>query len=228
MAHSFDTGASTPQRTRIRNGVATLLSGLKRTAGPSPTGYLAEVMPTRLIVRSYRDEIGVAQLVNTLSRFPSIGVAVGDRVSNVKGIGGYQEQGQLDLLLYIASSNARPGVAGRLESDSAALASDLADPGLDVILEHAKELVLGQYVDAVGDIKQLRPDREEQLYTEAPVEIWLQSYLITVMVQISEFRNVDQLLESIRFRAAINPDEVELPDPKIDHATVDVHADDLS
>lgn len=223
MAHAFDTGADAPQRTRIRQGVASLLSGLKR-----PAGYLMEVAPTKLIVRSYRDEYGVAQLANAVTRFPSILVAVGDRVSHAKAIGGYQEQGQLDLLIYIASNNARPGVSGRQEIDTAGLASDTADPGLDIMLDHAKELLLGQYVDAVGDIKQVRPDREEQLYTEAAVEVWLQSYVITTMVQISEFRTVAQLLESIRFRAAINPAEVELPDPKIDHATVDVHLDDLS
>lgn len=223
MAHAFDTGDTQPQRTRIRQGVVSLLSGLKR-----PTGYLMEVSPTKLVVRSYRDEIGVAQLASLVNRWPSIAVAVGDRQSNAKAIGGYQEQGQLDLLLYIASNNARPGVAGRQEIDSAGLASDIADPGLDIILDHVKELLIGQYVDAVGDIKQLKPDREEQLYTESSAEVWLQSYIITTMVQISEFRTVTQLLESIRFRAAINPAEVQLPDPKIDHATVDVHVDDLS
>lgn len=223
MAHSFDTGAAQPQRTRIRNAAVSLLAGLKR-----PTGYLVEVMPTRLIVRTWQDRDGVATLFGTINRFPSIGVAVGDRVSNVKAIGGYQEQGDIELLLYFASNNARAGVEGRQAIDTAGLASDTADPGLDVMMDHAKELLIGRYSDAGLDIKQIRPSREEQLVTEAPVEIWLQTYMVTTLVQISEFRTVTQLLESIRFRAAINPSEVHLPTSKIDSSTVDVNVDDLA
>jgi hypothetical protein len=223
MAHSFDTGAAKPQRTRIRQGAVSLLSGLKR-----PTGYLVEVMPTRLVVRSWRDEVGCAMLYATLVRFPSIAIAVGDRSSEVKGIGGYQERGELELLLYHASNNARAGVAGRQEIDSGGLAADTADPGLDVIMDHAKELILGQRLDSGSDIKQVRPDHEEQLYTAAPVEIWLQAFKVTTNVQISEFRTVTQLLESIRFRLATNPAEVHLPTAKTDSNTVDINVDDLA
>lgn len=223
MAHAFDTGAAAPQRTRIRQGAVSILAGLRR-----PTGYLVEVMPIEQVVRSWRDDIGCAILYATLIRFPSIAVCVADRLSEVKGIGGYQERGEIDLFLYHASNNARVGVVGRQAIDSAGTANDHADPGLDVIMDHAKELLIGQRLDSGLDIKQVRPDHEEQLYSAAPVQIWLQAFKVTVNVQISQFRTANQLLESIRFRLTSKPTEAHLPAAATSPTTIDVNVDDLA
>lgn len=224
MAHSFDNGLHVPQRTRIRRGAVTLLSGLKRSAG----GYLVDVIPYGGVVRTYTDTEGVQQIVATLSRAPSIAVAVGDRASLVAGIGGYQERGEIDLLIYFSNNNARSEQRWRQEIDSAGLASDTADPGLDVILDHAKELLIGQLVaGSAKDIKQIRPEREEELVTAEAVTIWLQTYKVTTHVQISEFRTVTQLLTSLRMRAATNPLETTPPAAKIDGNSIDIQDDGL-
>ncbi len=225
MAHAFDTEAAAPQRTRIQRGAIQLLSGLKRSNG----GYLMEVLPFGGVVRSYSDEEGAAQIVELLSKAPSIAIGLGDRSNIMVGMGGYQSKGELDLLVYFSSNNARNAQIGRQEIDAVGTASDTADPGLHVMMEHAVELLIGQRCGGAGsDVKQIRCETEQELITTGPVTVWLQTYKITVLTQISEFRTVSQLLESIRFRAAINPLEVELPGAATDHRTIDINVDDLS
>lgn len=225
MAHAFDTGAVAPQRTRIQRGAITLLSGLKRSNG----GYLMEVLPFGGVVRSYSDEEGAAQIVELLAKAPSIAVGLGDRSMLMAGMGGYQAKGEIDLLVYFSSNNQRDAQIGRQEIDTVGSASNAADPGLHVMMEHAVELLIGQRCGGVGaDIKQIRCETEQELITTGPVTVWLQTYKVSVMTQISEFRTVSQLLESIRFRSAIVSGEIHLPDPATDPSTIDVNVDGLS
>ena len=224
MTHKFDTGFDLPQRTRIRRGAVSLLSGLKRSNG----GYLMDVIPWGGIVRVYTDVDGVASLQGALKKMPAIAVAVGDRSSEVKTIGGYNEWGSIDLLVYFVSNNARADQIWRHEADATGRANDMADPGLDVMMDHAKELLIGQRCGAPGnDIKQIRPQNERELYTDQSHTIWVQEYQITTLVQISEFRTVTQLLESIRFRAATDPTEVKLPTHASFPSTIDINQDGL-
>lgn len=224
MTHTFDTGAAVPQRTRIQRGAITLLSGLKKSNG----GYLMEVLPFGACVRSYSDEEGAAEIVSLLSKAPSIAVGLGDRSNVMVGMGGYQSRGEIDLLVYFSSNNARNAQIGRQEIDVAGAASNVADPGLHVMMEHAVELLIGQRCGGAGtDIKQIRCETEQELVTTGPVTIWLQTYKVTVLTQISEFRTVSQLLESLRFRAAIVA-QAHLPAAATDPSTIDVNVDDLA
>lgn len=225
MAHAFDTGSTKPQRTRIQQGAIALLSGLKRSNG----GYLMEVLPFGGVIRSYSDEEGAAELVSLLSKAPSIAIALGDRTDRPVGMGGFGSWGEIDLLVYFSSNNARNAQIGRQEIDVAGAANDTKDPGLHVMMEHAVELLIGQRCGGVGDdIKQIRREVEQEIATTPAVTVWMQLYKITVLTQISEFRTVDQLLESIRFRVAANPNEVHLPAAATDHRTIDVNVDDLA
>lgn len=225
MAHTFDTGRASPQRTRIQQGAVQLLSGLKKSNG----GYLVEVMAFPFSLKPTTSNDDATQFVSALSRAPSIAVAVGDLHDEQVGIGGFGARGEIELLVYFSSNNARNMQVGRMEIDNAGLADITADPGLHVVMEHAKELLVGQRAGAPGaDIKQCRRVKEEEIWTAQPITIWLQTYKVFVNTQISEFRTVSQLLESIRFRGALASNEVHLPAAKTDHATIDVHVDDLS
>lgn len=217
MAHAFDTGQLLPQRTRIRRGVVRLLSGLTRANG----GYLMSVIPWGGIVRVYTDVDGISTLVNAIGKAPAIAVSVGDRQGDPNTIGGFTSEDDLDVCVYMATDNLRNQLVWRQETDVAGLSNDQADPGLDVIMDHVKELLMGQRVDTGKDIKQLRCHREYELATTDTVSIWVQEYKIRAMVQISEARTVTQLLTSIGFRGATNPAEVHLPAPPIDPGTVD-------
>jgi hypothetical protein len=222
MAHQFDTGLVRPQRTVIQRGAVDLLAGLRR-----PAGYLITVIPWGSVVRSYTDEDGIAELISALARTPSIAVATGDANSNRAGIGGYQAKKVIDVLLYIATGHRRDNQVGRQEIDVVGAADDHADPGLHIIMEHTEELLIGQRCGMASSIKQIELDREEELATTSAATIWLQTFRVEVRRNISEFRNATQLLESIRWRTAIDPNEVNRPAPATDPASIDVDSDNL-
>ncbi len=222
MAHAFDTGLALPQRTVVRRGAVTILSGLKR-----PTGYLLAVIPWGSVVRSYTDEVGVRELMDSLIRTPSIAVAVGDAASTRTTIGGFNASKTVDLLVYHSSGHQRDRLLGRTETDVAGGAANVNDPGLDVMLEHAEELLVGQRCGGHPSIKQVIADREEELVTDTAVTIWLQTFKVELKRSINEFRNVTQLLTSIRWRLATDPDEVPPPDAKVDADSLDVNTDGL-
>ncbi len=195
MSHAFVTADTRPQRTRIQRGAIDLLAGLKR-----PVGYLVDVIPWGAVVRNDRDEEGVAMLVDAIGgRTPSIAVALGDRVFENLGIGGVGGRAEIELLVYFASSNARNQQIGRQEIDSTGTASDTADPGLHVMMEHALELLIGQYPGGAARTasKQLRIDREEELATTPAITLWLQTYKVTTATKVNEWRNATQLLTAI-------------------------------
>lgn len=223
MAHQFDTGQSAPQRTRLEQGVVSLLAGLKRSAG----GYLVEVMAFPFTMETVGDEDDVRQFVTTLSRAPSIAVHVGERVDEPGGIGGFSFRGEFDLHVYLSSNNMRSSQVGRMEIDSAGLASNQADPGLHVAMEHVRELVIGRYATTpVGaDIKQARPFRERAIVTYQQITIWEQLYKVRVMTQLDEFRTVTQLLESIHFRATRNLADHPPPAAALDKTSIDHNVD---
>lgn len=223
MAHSFDSGSTKPQRTRIQQGALSILSGLRKSEG----GYLLALEPFGAVVTNKDDDVGAAQLVSVLTKMPAVAVALGDRTSEVKGMGGYAEMGEIELLIYVASSNARNMEIGRQMIDGTGLASNTADPGLHIILDHVKELLIGQYPDMGKDIKQVRPFLEQALYSSTAMTVWLQTYKVTVDTRISEWRTVKQLLTSIRFRAAVDPTEVHLPAAATKTQTIDVNTDNL-
>lgn len=221
MTRTFDTRAHLPQRTLIRRGVISLLSQLKRSNG----GYLIDVVPFGAVVRSYTDIDGVAMLIETLKgRTPSIAVGLGDAAGSINDIGGFQADKEIQVCLYHCSAHGRNLLVGRHEQDVNADISDTVDPGLDVMMEHAEELVIGQYcgiVPPIPSIKQARIDREEELHTMAPLTIWLQTFRVPVKRDINQFRNVTQILQSIAWRLAIDPAEVPPPDPKVDELSLD-------
>lgn len=222
-SHRFDSGASTPQRTLIQQGAVTLLSALKR-----PTGYLAEVMAIGGIVRSYTDAVDIEWLMKTFNRTPAIGVATGDRPFQVLGIGGRQALSECELLLYIATQHSRDMQRGRMESDSVGLANLNADPGLHVIMEHAIELMLGQYPTTLtGTVKQIKIVRESELATLPEITIWLQTYHVTLQSYSGgrEWRTPAQLLQSIGWRVTTNPAEPMRPAAATVSTTLDEDTD---
>ncbi|HEX6022553.1 MAG TPA: hypothetical protein VFZ00_11200 [Solirubrobacter sp.] len=225
MAHQFATGALAPQRTRLQQGIVSLLAGLKKANG----GYLVEVLPYAFTMETVGDPEDVAQFVNILSRAPSVAVHVGDRIDEPGAINGRSWKGEFELHVYLSSNNMRNQQIGRMEIDSAGLANDQADPGLHIVMEHVRELVIGAYATTplAGDIKQARPSRERAIITATQITIWEQLYRVPVMTQYDEFRSVTQLLTSIRSRITQNPADQPPPAAPLDQTSIEVHEDDL-
>jgi hypothetical protein len=220
MTHVFDTGLHVPQRTVIEEGATDLLSGLLRSNG----GYLYNVEPFGGVVRTYTDDEGIASLMDQVKVTPSIALQTGTCTYDTTnlgggaiGSGGMQSAGELELLVYIATQHQRGRSRGRHRADGVALADDRADPGIHVIMEHVRELLIGQRCNASTAIKQIRPVREEELASRDAILIWLMTFRIKLMVMTplkgggAEFRTAGQLLESIGWRTTTEPTEVNRP-----------------
>lgn len=229
MTHAFDTGSNKPIRTLIKQGVVTLLSPLKRSNG----GYLLDVGAYGGITRTYTDETGIQDLVRFFTRSPTIAVTCGTRTHKSGTTSGRSSVSQMELLLYFTSQHSRGQERGRMESDPVALADDQADPGLDVIMDHTEELLLGQFPSLeVLNLKQIEFANEQELVTSEKITIWTQTYYLTVTKTIpkigGEFRTAKQLLESIAWRVTTDPNE-DMPDePATSPTSIDFENDDLS
>lgn len=209
MAHVYDTGLALPQRTLIVRGAVTLLAQLRRP--PVGIGYLNAVISWGGVIRSYTDDIGIDLLWQDLQgRNPAIAIALGDKRSKPAGMGGFNFQGHLDLLVYHLSRHQRGLEAGRQEIDAAGLADDHADPGLHVQMEHTEELLIGQRCGASSTIKQIVPVSEEEIRTEGGLTLWVQHYAISVERTINRDRSVVQMLTDIRTNVRTS-DPAQLP-----------------
>lgn len=223
MSHTFDTGLSLPQRTVVRRAAVSVLSLLKR-----PTGYLASVKAFGGVVRSYTDQPDMELLLKALGATPAIGVALATREFQTAALGGRQALSELQLLLYFANQHGRDGLTGRHESDSVSGVDDTADPGLDVMMEHALELMHGTYpTETVGTVKQIHIQREQELATLPEVTIWLQTYKVQLQSYTGsrEFRTAEQLLTSLHWRVTTSLTEPNRPAAAVASSTVDADSD---
>ncbi len=213
MAHAFDTGLARTQRTLIRDGIVELLGGLLHNDHDGELGgYLRAVIPWGGVIRGFTDEIGIDLLWSALNgRAPAIAVCLGDKVGQNAGLGGFNVKADLELVLYHYSNNQISMTDGRTSISTRAGSSNARDPGLDVMLEHAEELVLGQRVGAtlatnpIGEksrstpsIKQVVFLREEELRTDKTLTLWAQRFSVRVDRVIDPHRGVTQMLEEIR------------------------------
>lgn len=207
MAHSFDTGLSRAQRTLVRSGAVTLLAGLKL-----PGGYLRAVIPWGGVVRGFTDDMGIDLLWEALrGRAPAIAIALGDKAMSQAGMGGFNLVGELELLAYVLSMHPRDTELGRHEPDATSLASNTADPGLDTILEHVEELLIGQRAGASATIKQIRYTREDELRTEGGYTLWVQRYTVTVGRTINPNRGISEILRELRATVRTSDDSMAAP-----------------
>lgn len=222
MSHVFDTGFPFAKRTMLRQSVVTILSALKR-----PNGYLRSVIPFGAVVRAWTDVEGIELLTKAVTSTPAIAVAIGSESGDETTVGGQRALDVVEVLIYFVSQQSRDLIY-RLEPDIAAQADDHADPGLEVAMEHATELLLGQYpVQSSVKLKQLRKVRTDELSTTPLATIYCQTWhcAMTSTATSKEFRDAPQLLSSLHWRTTTNPDEVNRPAPATDSTTIDVNSE---
>lgn len=191
MAHQFDTGMTLPQRTVLRRGVVALLAPLAR-----PAGYLQALIGWGRAIDGETDHVGLDELYRALNgRSPAVVVALADRQPTDRAIGGFASKSMIELRVYFFSNHERDLLRGRLEIDAAGLASDVANPGLDVAMEHVEELLVGQRPGAVPSIKQLKFMSEEPIAAIPEATIWLQRYAVQVDRVINPNRGVTEMVK---------------------------------
>jgi len=227
MSHVFDTGLDTPERTLIQNGAVDLLSRLKRSNG----GYLVDVLPFGGIVRTHSDEFDVEQLQKWLGRTPGIAVATGRADFETLNLQRKQFRAEIQLVLYLSSQHGRSPLA-RMQADQVSQIDAAKDPGLHVIMAHAREIICGVFPTTLtGAVKQVIPLYEDELVTAQTVTIWTQVYRVQ-FYQLTpstgggrEWRTPEQLLESIGLRVTSKENEAERPLPATSSTSLDVDTD---
>src|SRR5690606_10774480 len=121
-------------------------------------------------------------------------------ISQPNGIGGFKHLSFLDVHVYFLHNSARSLMA-RVEADvvSAGDGEDLegdpsADPGLDVAMQCAEELLVGQHPErpapnppnapskevGSGVIRHIELKREEELVTDNQQTLWEQTYAVGI------------------------------------------------
>ena len=194
-AQTYDTGLALPQRTTIRNAVIARLAALKTTA--TPARYVFDVKPLARRFRGEGDEDGMNLLIETFQgSAPAIAVALGRKVYEATDGDAYLSRATLELAVYAVSKHSRGTVEGRLATDVTGDASVTADPGLEAMLEHIEELLLGQAIGVDG-VSELRPVSEDEVITAADGSIWEQVYELHVERQINPSRANTTLITSI-------------------------------
>lgn len=236
MTRTYASGLELPQRTIVRRAAVSLLSQLKRNNGTATPGYLVDVKSFGGVVRTYTDQPDIELLQKALGATPAIGVALATSefqtlamgVGGARGGGSTQAIENMQLLLYFANQHGRDGLTGRHEADTVSLADDTADPGLDVMMSHAIELMHGQYPTlTIGTVKQIQIQRQEELATLPEITIWLQTYLVRLQTYTnpSGFRTAEQLITSLHWRVTGELNEPNRPAPAVAPSTVDADSD---
>ncbi len=208
--HRYDTRLPKPQRTIIREGVVARLAPLLKSNG----GYLHAIAELPKVARSFgEDSDDRAMLFDALNgRCPAVAVALGGRTSESSGTLATEGRARIVVEVYVASQHARGLVAGRLAADIVAtgdatadpvLVPNLtADPGVELVLEHVEQLLLGHSLeddagDALSTIAELRARDEDEVATFADFTVWVQRYEVAVERVINPARALTQLLTSI-------------------------------
>lgn len=191
-ARAFDTGLAAPQRTLIRNKLVERFAPLLKSNG----GYVMKLglLPRPLRNRS-EDELSLLGWA-IAGVTPAIMFAIGRKVLTSNGTDGREWEGAYEVTIYAASSNQRSYVDGRLSGDVAAIADLTADPGIDVMLEHIEECVLGQEI-GIATTLELRESTEDELWTGSDMSIWEQHYTIRATRDINPNRAVTALVTSV-------------------------------
>lgn len=189
----FDHGLGRPQREIIQAGVVDLLARLRVDQG----GYLQAIEPTDVVVRGVNDEEHLGLIYDQLQgRAPAILVATGDKDYTPVSTATHEWKGPISVHVYFFANSLRSRLS-RLTGDAQSKASQIADPGLYVMMEHAEQLLIGERCTGNTSIKELRPVSEGSLGSDNEIAIWQQTYSVLVTRSIREKRDLALELKQI-------------------------------
>lgn len=189
MPHVYDTGLALPQRTAIRNAVIARLGLLKR-----PTYYLQAVAPLPGEITA--DEEGFKAIEQAVhGRAPALLVALGRGESASAGMPASTARKEIEIVVYVLSKHARGTVEGRLAGDVASL-DVTKDPGIETMLEHIEELLLGWDLGIAG-VSEIRPVSEAEIESNEAQTLWEMTFAVRVMRDVNHYRLLTTLLNEI-------------------------------
>jgi len=197
--HHFDSGLHRPQRSVIRHALVERLAstptGNGRPMLKANGGYLAKigVLP-RPLKGDSDDELGFVWIA-LQGATPSLCVALG-RMDLTPIDGNESYLGELEIAIYALSKNLRAFVDGRLSPDVVAGGDAAADPGIETMLEHVREVLCGQELDVIG-VHEIRPKYEDEVVTDGDGSLWEQRFSVLVETSVNPQRANSDLVTSI-------------------------------
>lgn len=196
MAWIFDSGLQRPTRTLVRQAVLAKLQPLLK-----PTGFCSAIIEVGFPIVNAHDDLGIDLLEKELiNRTPAIAVATCDCHDSPAGAPD-RSLGKLEVELYFFSTHRRGTTQGRTTGDAVAAARDNADPGLDVMMQLAWQLLF----DAPMVLDDARPrsqqraqpmkrSSEQHVITTEQHTIWKQTWSTQVTYDANLYRDVTQKL----------------------------------
>lgn len=211
MVHAFDTGLAKPQRTLIRAAIEAQLADLLKSA--RVPGYVRSIKHLPKTMRGHSDDDGRAMLLDALQgQAPAIAIALGRKTYDRIGPNTLEVTAEIEIAVYVVSANERGLVEGRLEQDSTAERTLTSDPGIDTMLEHVEERLVGQEL-GIDTVSALSAVGEEEVATHKDLTIWAQTYRVMVDRTVNPARNVTQKVTSVENRLGLDGVSGDLSDP---------------
>jgi hypothetical protein len=189
-AQRFDSGLNRPQRSAIRQALVdrlgSTLTGNGKPLLKSGGGYLVRIGVLPRPLRGDADDELALVWIALQGATPALCVALG-RMELTPIDGNESWLGELEVAIYALSRNLRAFVDGRLAPDSVAAADPTADPGIETMLEHVREILCGQEIGLVG-VHEVRPKSEDEVVTDGEGSLWEQRYTVLVEVSVNPQR----------------------------------------
>lgn len=200
----YDTGLARAQRTLLRAAIAAQFSDLMLANG----GYVRAIKSIPRPLKDSEEELGWIGM-HAQGQSPCIIIALGGKKYESVDVGADVYRANIDVAIYICSTNVRGLIEGRLETDTVAAGDATKDPGIDTMLEHVEERLLGQSFKLGGLASQrtseMDPESEDELFTNGELSIWEQKYSVWVPREVNPNRAITQLNTSIETQTSIAP-----------------------
>lgn len=200
--HHFDTGLHRPQRSAIRQAIIDRLGSTPTGNGKpllkSAGGYLVKIAPLPRPLKGDSEEELAFIWIALQGSTPSLCVALGGmKISPIDG--NEDHQGEIEVAVYSLSRNLRSFVDGRMSPDVVATADPTADPGVETMMEHVREILAGQSVDLIG-VQDLRPKSEDEVCTDGDGTLWEQRFSVLVDIFVDPQRAESDVATSLEVR----------------------------
>ena len=211
----FDSGLYQPLRSAIRRALIDRL-GSTPTGNGKPLlkasgGYLAKVGALPRPIKGESEEELAFVWIALQGATPSLLVALG-RMDLTPIDGNEDYLGELEVAVYSLSKNLRAFVDGCMSPDAVASGDPTADPGIETMLEHVRELLCGQELGVIG-VHEIRPKSEDEVVTDGEGSLWEQRFTVIVEASVNPQRASSDLVTQIEAQDGLVPTLTELEVP---------------
>lgn len=183
-AQVYDTGLDVPQRTAVRSAIVAKLQPLLKANGL----YMRGIAPLARPYRGAGDDAGLVLINMALQgRAPAVLVALGAQRFKEMDVSLDTITSELEVVVYAVGANPRAMDDGRLAPDVTAMTDVAADPGIETMLEHIRQLLLKVDLDVNG-VYELQLVEETDTFTGAEITVFEQSYRVRCDVAVDPNR----------------------------------------